>query len=69
MLTPELLAILRCPMSPSRSGLEENDDGALGCVSCQLTFPLREGIASLLPEEATLPEGCATLDDLPCRRG
>ena len=67
MLTPDLLDRLRCPMAPSRSKLE--DDGwSLVCVSCRLSFPMREGIPSLLPEEAQLPEGCASLEDLPCRK-
>ncbi|MBY0231696.1 MAG: hypothetical protein K2W96_20615 [Gemmataceae bacterium] len=69
MLTPELLERLRCPMAPSRSKLEEDEEaGALVCVSCRLVFPMREGIASLLVEEARLPEGCPSLQDLPCQQ-
>jgi len=67
MISPELLALLRCPLDPSHSKLEETADG-LVCQRCRLVYPVREGIPCMLPEEATLPPGCASLDDLPCRR-
>lgn len=67
MISPELLAILRCPLDPSHATLEQTDAG-LVCQRCRLTYPMREGIPCLLPEEAHLPEGCNSLDDLPCRK-
>ncbi len=67
-VSPELLARLRCPLAPSRAGLEDAGD-ALVCQCCRVRFPVREGIPSLLPEEAELPAGCKAVEDLPCRRG
>ena len=42
--------------------------GRLRCQRCRLVYPIREGIPCMLPEEAQLPPGCASLDDLPCRK-
>ncbi|MFM7151058.1 MAG: Trm112 family protein [Gemmataceae bacterium] len=67
MVSQELLDILRCPLDPAGSRLSLTEDG-LVCQRCQLVFPIREGIPCMLPEEARLPEGCRSLDDLPCRR-
>jgi uncharacterized protein YbaR (Trm112 family) len=67
MIKPELLELLRCPLD-GRSRLEEKD-GALVCTRCGLTYPVRDGIACLIPEEATLPAGVERLDALPCRKG
>ncbi|MFO0929586.1 MAG: hypothetical protein U0736_21580 [Gemmataceae bacterium] len=67
MINPELLALLRCPLDPSNTRLEETADG-LVCQRCRLVYPVREGIPCMLPEEATLPPGCQSLDDLPCRK-
>ena len=67
MLNQELLDILRCPMDPSHTRLEETADG-LVCQRCRLTFPVREGIPSMLVEEAILPPGCASLNALPCQQ-
>lgn len=66
MVRPELLAILRCPLDGGQSHLEEGD-GALVCQRCRLAYPVRDGIACLIPEEATLPPGVERLDALPCR--
>lgn len=67
MISPDLLAILRCPLDPKHTQLSEVSEG-LSCQRCQLVFPIREGIPCMLPEEAKLPPGCASLEDLPCRR-
>jgi uncharacterized protein YbaR (Trm112 family) len=67
MVNPQLLDLLRCPLDPSRTRLEETPDG-LACQRCRLVFPVREGIPCMLPEEATLPPGCKGLDDLPCKQ-
>jgi uncharacterized protein YbaR (Trm112 family) len=32
-------------------------DGALSCERCQVVYSVRDGIACLIPEEATLPAG------------
>ena len=68
MISPQLLDLLRCPLDPSNTRLDETADG-LVCQRCRLQFPVREGIPCMLPEEAQLPPGCRTLDDLPCRVG
>ncbi len=67
MLPPETLALFRCPLDPSRTRLEEAD-GGLVCQRCRLVYPITEGIPRLLPEEAKLPEGCASLAELPCQK-
>jgi uncharacterized protein YbaR (Trm112 family) len=68
MISPEFLAKLRCPLDPNHTGLEPGDGGAV-CQRCRLLFPAREGILCMLPEEAVLPPGCSSLEDLPCRKG
>ena len=67
MISPDLLAILRCPMNPSRTRLllEEN---RLVCERCALKFPIKDGFPVLVVEEAELPAGCESLRDLPCQR-
>jgi uncharacterized protein YbaR (Trm112 family) len=67
MISEDLLAILRCPMSPSRTRLIERD-GRLVCERCDLRFAIKDGIPVLVVEEAELPPGCDTLRDLPCQR-
>jgi len=67
MITEELLNILRCPYDPGHTRLELAD-GALVCTRCRLRFPVKEGIPCLLVEEAELPPGCTSLDELPCQR-
>jgi uncharacterized protein YbaR (Trm112 family) len=68
MISPDLLDRLRCPLDPKHTRLEQAENGVV-CQRCRLHFHAREGILCLLPEEAALPPGCATLDDLPCRKG
>jgi uncharacterized protein len=68
MLTQESLDIFRCPLDPSGSRLELVDE-ALICQRCRLRFPIKDDIPRLVPEEAELPPGCASLDSLPCRQG
>ena len=67
VISPELLAILRCPMDPSHTPLELDQD-RLVCSRCRVVFPTREGFAALLIEEAKLPEGCSSIEQLPCQR-
>lgn len=66
MVNPQLLSILRCALDTS-SPLEDTPEG-LVCKRCGLIYSVREGIPCMLPEEATLPPGCKSLDDLPCKR-
>lgn len=63
---PELLDILRCPVTRSRLRLE--GDFLVAEVG-GLAYPIRDGIPVMLPEEARLPQGMATLDELRRRFG
>ena len=67
MISPQLLDLLRCPLDPSNTRLDQTAEG-LVCQRCRLQFPVREGIPCMLPEEAQLPAGCSSLDNLPCRK-
>jgi uncharacterized protein YbaR (Trm112 family) len=67
MISQDLLAILRCPLSPSKTRLVL-DGERLVCERCQLRFHIRDGFPVLVAEEAELPTGCLNLSDLPCQR-
>lgn len=56
---PELLSILRCPLT--RSPLRQEGDFLIAEVG-GLRYPVREGIPVMLIEEAELPDGVASLD-------
>jgi uncharacterized protein YbaR (Trm112 family) len=68
MITEELLAILRCPMDPNRTHLTREANHLI-CQRCGLKFPIKDGIPMLIVEEAELPAGCSSLDQLPCQQG
>jgi len=67
MISQDLLALLRCPMEPSHTTLAD-ENGRLVCQRCRLAFPIRDGLPVLLVEEAELPPGCSSLEQLPCQR-
>jgi uncharacterized protein len=67
MISQELLDMLRCPNDPSHTRLELAED-KLVCTRCRLKFSIREGIPSMLVEEAELPPGCESLEELPCQK-
>jgi uncharacterized protein YbaR (Trm112 family) len=67
MISQQLLEILRCPMDPSRTHLTLQENHLL-CQRCGLRFPIKDGFPVLVVEEAKLPTGCASLDELPCQR-
>lgn len=56
-----LLNLLRCPVTRSR--LRKDGDWLIA-EEGGLAYPIRDGIPVLLPEEAKLPEGVASLDAL-----
>jgi uncharacterized protein YbaR (Trm112 family) len=56
---PELLSILRCPLT--RSPLRQEGDFLIAEVG-GLRYPVRDGIPVMLIEEAELPDGVASLD-------
>lgn len=57
---PDVLKILRCPLT--RSPLELQGEELVATVG-GLRYPIRDGIPILLIDEATLPEGIASLDE------
>ncbi len=68
MITPETLAVLRCPIDPKREAkIVMEDDVRLYCEKCRVQFKIREGLPSLIPEEATLPPGYESWKAMPCR--
>ncbi len=59
-LNPDLLSILRCPLT--RSPLRQEGDALVGEVG-GLRYPIRDGIPVLLVEEAKLPTDISSLDE------
>jgi uncharacterized protein YbaR (Trm112 family) len=51
-LTPELLSILACPVCKGPLTAAEGEAGGLLCARCDLRYPVRDGIAILLADEA-----------------
>jgi uncharacterized protein YbaR (Trm112 family) len=58
---PDLLRILRCPLT--RSPLRQDGDWLIAEVG-GLRYPVQDGLPVMLMEEAQLPEGVAALEDL-----
>lgn len=58
-LDPDLLEILRCPLT--RSKLRQEGDSLIAETG-GLCYPVRDGIPVMLIEEAKLPEGVESLD-------
>ena len=56
---PDLLSILRCPLT--RSPLRQEGDFLVAEVG-GLRYPVKDGIPVMLVEEAQLPEGVVSLD-------
>lgn len=60
-IDPDVLEILRCPLTRSRLRLE--GDFLVAEVG-GLAYPIRDGIPVLLIDEAKLPPGVSSLDEL-----
>ena len=60
-LDSQLLEILRCPLTHSR--LRQEGDWLIAEVG-GLRYPVRDGIPVMLIEEAQLPPGAKSLDEL-----
>lgn len=60
-IDPDLLEILRCPLTRSRLRVEGE---FLVAEVGGLAYPIRDGIPVMLIEEARLPPGVASLDEL-----
>lgn len=58
-IDPDLLSILRCPLT--RSKLHQEGEFLVAEVG-GLQYPIRDGIPVMLVEEAKLPEGVESLD-------
>jgi len=65
MVSDELLSLLVCPMG--KAPLRREGD-TLICTRCGPRFTIKDDIPNMLIEEAALPDGCASLADLPCVR-
>ena len=61
-LSPQVLAILRCPLTRSELRLEGDHLVAQKPEGAGLRYPVRDGIPVLLMDEAALPEGVDSLD-------
>ena len=44
------------------------EEGRLVCQRCGLRYRIKDGLANMVVEEAELPAGCTSLDQLPCQR-
>jgi uncharacterized protein len=60
VLDPEIVALLRCPLTRSR--LHQEGDWLVAEVG-GLRYPIRDGFPLMLVEEARLPAGIATVDE------
>ena len=60
-LPADLMEVLRCPLTRSR--LRQEGDFLVAEVG-GLAYPVRDGIPVMLVEEAKLPAGVASLDEL-----
>ena len=63
-IDPELLDLLRCPLTKSR--LRQEGEFLVAEVG-GLAYPVREGIPVMLAEEAKLPAGVGSLEELKAR--
>lgn len=63
---PQLLEILRCPLTHSR--LRQEGEW-LVAEEGGLRYPIREGFPVMLMEEAQLPEGMQSLEELKRKLG
>jgi uncharacterized protein len=53
MISPDLLAILVCPVCRKPLTHRENPEG-LKCQTCQRLYPVRDGIPIMLIDQATI---------------
>lgn len=65
MISKDLLEILVCPLGKAELKLE-NDK--LVCTRCGVKFRIEDDIPIMLIDEAELPEGVSSVDDLECMK-
>jgi uncharacterized protein YbaR (Trm112 family) len=63
MMNEALLALLVCPLG--KAPLRREGEAFI-CTRCGPRFLIEDEIPNMLIEEAVLPQGCASLADLPC---
>ena len=63
MISNDLLEILACPIGKAPLELQ---DGRLVCTSCGAKYRIEDDIPIMLIEEAELPEGVDSVNDLKC---
>lgn len=63
-----LLPLLRCPIDPRREATLARDQQTLICSGCHASFPIKNGLPILIPDEADLPDAVRSIDQLPCVR-
>ncbi|HEX9003183.1 MAG TPA: Trm112 family protein [Blastocatellia bacterium] len=57
-ITPDFLAILRCPFCKSKVQLKPDGSG-LKCESCHRVYPIRDDIPIMIIDEAVIEEADA----------
>lgn len=67
MISQELLDLLRCPLDPRRRATLAVDGNHLVCTACGARYPVKDGFPVMVAEEAELPAGCESLEQLPAR--
>lgn len=65
MVNEDLLALLVCPMG--KAPLRREGE-SLVCTRCGPRFAIKDDIPCMIIEEAELPAGCASINDLECVR-
>ena len=70
MISQDLLAILRCPLSPSKTRLKLLDGERLVCCErLQLAvFRFATAFRCSWPRRRSCPPNCTALGELPCQR-
>ncbi len=63
MIKEDLLSILVCPLG--KAPLRREGE-FLVCTRCGPRFAVRDGIPDMLIEDADLPPGCSSINDLEC---
>ncbi len=63
MIKEDLLSILVCPLG---KGPLRREGEFLVCTRCGPRFAVRDGIPDMLIEDADLPPGCSSINDLEC---
>ncbi len=63
MISKDLLEILACPIGKAPLKQEDN---TLVCTSCGARYRIEDDIPIMLVEEAELPEGVSSVEELQC---